>query len=94
VAEHFGSMDYSEELGSTRTVIPFFWERAIFAPHNVNFHLEHHLYPSVPFYNLPALHHVAMRNPAFAQHAHLTKGYSVGLVAETLGATHAHVAKT
>jgi fatty acid desaturase len=27
-----------------------------FAPKQVNYHLEHHLYPSVPFYNLPRLH--------------------------------------
>lgn len=27
-----------------------------FAPKQVNYHLEHHLYPSVPFYNLPLLH--------------------------------------
>jgi fatty acid desaturase len=85
VAEHFGSMDYSQELGSTRTVIPFFWERALFAPHHVNFHLEHHLYPSVPFYNLPTLHQAAMQNPTFAAQAHLTRGYTTGLVAETLG---------
>jgi fatty acid desaturase len=32
VAEHFGSMDYDEELGSTRTVIPYFWERCFFVP--------------------------------------------------------------
>ena len=85
VAEHFGSMDYSEELGSTRTVVPFFWERALFAPHQVNFHLEHHLYPSVPFYHLPALHHAAMQNRLFAEKAHITKGYSWGLISETLG---------
>ena len=25
-------------------------------PHNINYHLEHHLFPGVPFYNLPKLH--------------------------------------
>ena len=25
-------------------------------PHKVNYHIEHHLYPSVPFYNLPECH--------------------------------------
>ena len=25
-------------------------------PHHVNYHLEHHLYPAVPHYNLPRLH--------------------------------------
>lgn len=85
VAEHFGSMDYTHELTGTRSVMPFFWERAIFAPHHVNYHLEHHLYPSVPFYNLPALHAAAMQNPAYAAQAHITRGYTVGLVRETVG---------
>ena len=25
---------------------------------NMQYHLEHHLYPNVPYYNLPALHEV------------------------------------
>ena len=29
-----------------------------FAPKKVNYHLEHHLYPSVPFFHLPRLHAV------------------------------------
>jgi fatty acid desaturase len=29
---------------------------AILFPHHVNYHLEHHLYPAVPHYQLPALH--------------------------------------
>jgi fatty acid desaturase len=87
VAEHFGSMDYSDELGGTRTVLPHFWERGFFAPHNVNFHLEHHLYPSVPFYNLPQLHRALMANPAYASRAHNTHGYTTGLVRETLFGT-------
>ncbi|HET7774488.1 MAG TPA: fatty acid desaturase, partial [Burkholderiaceae bacterium] len=30
--------------------------RAVFFPLHVNYHLEHHLYPAVPHYRLPALH--------------------------------------
>ncbi|MBD8063962.1 fatty acid desaturase family protein [Devosia sp. PTR5] len=87
VAEHFGSMDYSHELGGTRSVVPYQWERALFAPHHVNYHLEHHLYPSVPFYNLPQLHAALMSNPAYAARAHNTRGYTTGLVQETLFGT-------
>ena len=29
---------------------------ALLFPHHVNYHLEHHLYPAVPHYHLPALH--------------------------------------
>lgn len=82
VAEHFGSMDYSDELTSSRTVYPHAWEKLFFAPHNINYHLEHHLYPGVPFYNLPELHAILMRNRAYADKAHITRGYTTGLPAE------------
>ena len=85
VSEHFGShIDYSDELDSTRTVIPYLWERAFFCPHNINYHLEHHLYPGVPFYNLPKLHETLMRNPYYRAKAHVTRGYSTGVVKECL----------
>ncbi len=32
---------------------PFFWDRVFLWS---NYHLEHHYFPKVPFYNLPALH--------------------------------------
>ena len=84
VSEHFGSMDYDHQLGSTRTVYPYLWERAFMAPHNAYYHLDHHLYPSVPFYNLPQLHALLLTNEQFRQDAHLTRGYSTGVVRECL----------
>jgi fatty acid desaturase len=42
---------------NTRTVTARWWERLTVAPNYVNFHFEHHLAPTVPSYNLPALHH-------------------------------------
>jgi fatty acid desaturase len=83
VAEHCGeTMDYSTELSGTRTVIPHFWERWFFCPHNINYHAEHHLYPSVPYYNLPALSDALMGNKRFTDEAHLTQGYLTGLLRE------------
>ncbi len=32
---------------------PFFWDRVFLWS---NYHMEHHYFPKVPFYNLPALH--------------------------------------
>lgn len=29
-----------------------FFERLLFAPHNMNFHAVHHIWPSIPYYNL------------------------------------------
>lgn len=31
-------------------------ERAFFAPNNMNYHAAHHLWPSIPYYNLPKAH--------------------------------------
>lgn len=87
VAEHFGStMDYSHDLTATRTVMPFFWERWFFAPHNMNYHIEHHLYPSVPSYRLPELSRTLMANPDFSATAHVTRGFATGLWGEIVGA--------
>jgi len=55
-ADHGGRLDEVEELRKTRTVEANVLERFVFAPGSVNRHLEHHLYPSVPFYNLDGLH--------------------------------------
>lgn len=83
VAEHFGeTMVPDSELNGTRTVIPHAWEYLFFCPHNLNYHLEHHLYPSVPFYNLPALQRELMKNNRFATESHLTRGYVTGLLRE------------
>ena len=54
--EHGNVPDPQNLYQQTRTylihpVLSFF-----FAPKQVNYHLEHHLYPSVPFYNLPLLY--------------------------------------
>lgn len=32
---------------------PSFIERIIFAPNNMNHHIAHHLWPAIPYYNLP-----------------------------------------
>lgn len=82
VAEHFGELAYENDLNSTRTVKTNLFEQFFIAPHNVGFHLEHHLYPGVPFYNLPKLHKALMQNEAYKKEAHLTQGYMVGLMKE------------
>ena len=87
VADHFGAtMDYSHDLTSTRTVMPFFWEYWFFSPHNINFHIEHHLYASVPYYRLPELSRILMANPEYAAKAHVTHGFVTGLWNEIVGA--------
>lgn len=82
VAEHFGELAYDHLLTSTRTVKATFIEKVFIAPHNVGYHLEHHLYPGVPYYNLPKLHQALMQDTKYAEKAHITKGYVKGLLNE------------
>jgi fatty acid desaturase len=48
-------------------------------PRNIHYHIEHHWYPSVPFYNLPALHAELMRQPGFRQQAVVTSSVFASL---------------
>lgn len=82
VAEHFGELSYDHLLTSTRTVKTNLLEQFLLAPHNVGYHLEHHLYPAVPFYNLPKLHDLLMEGEDYKNKAHVTQGYFIGLVNE------------
>ena len=74
LAEHY-CVERVNELNHTRTVLPSYWERWLLSPLNVNFHLEHHLFPTVPFFNLPKLHAELMQLPEFRAHAHITLTY-------------------
>ena len=56
IAEHGATTDFSSPLTAARTNLGAGWLRWALFPHNVNYHVEHHLYASVPQYNLPALH--------------------------------------
>lgn len=82
VAEHFGGLTYDNLLTSTRTVKTSFIEQFILAPHHVGYHLEHHLYPGVPYYNLPKLHRLLMKQTQYQDKAHITVGYTMGLLHE------------
>jgi len=59
---------------NTRTVRAAWWERLTVAPHNVNYHFEHHLVPTVPAYRLPAFHRWMVRHGAYDR-ATLEPGY-------------------
>lgn len=88
VAEHYGELAYDNALRSSRTTKPNLLERFFLAPHQVGYHLEHHLYPGVPFYNLPKMHKLLMTVPEYSEQAHITQGYTTGLLRE-LGAVEA-----
>ncbi len=73
-AEHIGA-DNREELRATRTVLPHWWERWIISPVGVNYHLEHHLFPSVPGPKLAELHRELMTDQEYRDRALVTQGY-------------------
>ena len=61
-------------LRCMRTVRANLLERFLLFPKGVNFHIEHHLYPTVPFYRLAALHRRLMQSESYAREAHVTHG--------------------
>ena len=69
VVHYSGLRPYLEHAGleegilrDTRSRIhPWF----TFLYHNINYHLEHHMYPSVPFFNLPKVHAFLKENGHF-----------------------------
>jgi len=61
VCEHGAVSDLSSPLTAARSNRTWGnWSNRLLGgllfPHHVNYHLEHHLYPAVPHYHLPALH--------------------------------------
>ena len=56
IAEHGATTDFSSPLTAARTNLAGSLVEWLLFPHRVNYHIEHHLYASVPHYNLPELH--------------------------------------
>jgi fatty acid desaturase len=74
IAEHFG-LAHSNELTSSRNVMPTLLERPFLGLHSSHFHLDHHLYPSVPFYNLGRLHRSLHENEFYRRSAKENSSY-------------------
>jgi fatty acid desaturase len=69
ICEHSAVESDEEEYAITRTTIPTWLESVFILPCNVGYHLEHHWYPSVPFYRLPELHQALLTRQGFREHA-------------------------
>jgi fatty acid desaturase len=65
VAEHEG-VPGGDEVRESRHVTAGRIEAFLLSPFNINHHTAHHLFPSVPWYNLPALHARLLEEPAYA----------------------------
>lgn len=59
----------------TRTTVPSWFDRVFIVPRNISYHLEHHIYPQVPFYKLPELHDRLMAQESYGQKAPIAESY-------------------
>jgi fatty acid desaturase len=75
------TMTEVDTLLTTRTTFGCPITGFILAPYNMSYHIEHHLYPSVPVFRLKALHRELMRKPEFSRRARVTTSFR-GLVRE------------
>lgn len=66
ICEHGAVADTSTPLTAARTNVVGPVARLVLFPHHVNYHVEHHLFPAVPHYNLPRLHHELARRGIIA----------------------------
>jgi fatty acid desaturase len=76
IAEHFAIAGEAGTYRQTRTTRAGFLVRLFVAPKNVNYHIEHHFFPSVPFFRLQQLHALLMADGEFAQAAHISQSYT------------------
>ncbi len=83
IAEHFAIGGRSGAYAHTRSTRASILEHIFVAPKNVNYHIEHHFYPSVPFYRLPQLHRTLMAKSEFKESVHITKSY-LGVLRECI----------
>ncbi len=76
IAEHANVPDLYDidPRKNTRTTVPRWWERLVFAPNWVNYHLEHHFMASVPCYRLKSLHQLLKARGAY-QDTQIFYGY-------------------
>lgn len=66
ITEHAGYGPSKDQRLNTRTLInPF--QTYFFAPHYVNYHVEHHVYPNIPCFNLPRVHQLMKERGSLPQ---------------------------
>jgi len=97
VAEHSGigpqserySRDVIDNLRTTRTTTGSGLSQYLLIPYNVSYHIEHHLFPSIPTFRLRDLHAKLETNEVYAANAHVTPGHRA-LFRELTGSSPPH----
>lgn len=67
IAEHSVVPDRLDDHKNTRTTYANWFEKLLFAPHNVHYHAEHHLLMTVPPYHLPKMHRIIKERGFFKE---------------------------
>jgi fatty acid desaturase len=81
IVEHMGVE--KKEIEASRTLYPKWWEVLFLGfSWNSTYHLDHHMYPSVPSYNLRKLHSLLLQNPEYKEKAQITPDGLYGLFKE------------
>lgn len=79
ICEHSGAIGEHPHFARTRSTMPGWLGRFFVLPHHIGHHLEHHWYPSVPWYQLPRLHLALQREPLFRHHANVQRSVTASL---------------
>ena len=74
IGEHL-AIPNRHELDASRHTDGTLLEHLTVSPFNINYHVDHHLFPAVPYYNLPALHRLLLEDPSYRKHAILNRSY-------------------
>ena len=85
ICEHSAVQSAAPAYQQTRTTIPTRLESLLILPRNIGYHIEHHWYPSVPFYRLPELHERLLQVPDYRQHANIKRSAVQALLECTKG---------
>lgn len=79
ISEHYPAATFGREhvpaQALTRDIIPTWFDSLFVTTRGINFHLTHHLFPTVPFFRLRALQRRISNDAAYRRFAHVTFGY-------------------
>jgi fatty acid desaturase len=82
IAEHFGIKGNSE-FNKSRIIYPTLLDKIFLGVGwNVTYHLDHHIYPKIPCYNLKKLHKLLLDCSEYREKAHITKNGFFGVYKE------------
>lgn len=83
IAEHF-AIPTGKYAELTRTTLANSLETFFIGAHGINYHVEHHRFPAIPWYNLESFHRHVMKTGELKTWGHISYGYTTGVFNEAL----------